>query len=113
MQVGVLLRHLDGVTGEARAQVVHGQEGVVEVERGDLVGHLGVVRAAGVPVAQDDVVEPVGDDALGVHQVPDGLQHGLKGATASGESRVSDAMRPAAPTDDLTLPQELQRRDCG
>lgn len=79
MQVGVLLRDLDGVAGETRAQMVHGQKGVIEVERRDLVGHLGVVRAAGVSVAQDDVVEPVGDDALGVHQVPDGLQHGLTG----------------------------------
>lgn len=62
--------------------MLHGQKGVVEVQRGDLVGHLGVVRAAGVSVAQDDVVEPVGDDALGVHQVPDGLQHGLTGEAA-------------------------------
>lgn len=83
LQVAVLLCDLDGVTGETRAQVVHRQEGVVEVESGDLVGHLGVVRAAGVAVAQDDVVEPVGDDALGVHQVSDGLQDGL-GRNRSG-----------------------------
>lgn len=79
LQVGVLLRDLDGVAGETRAQMVQRQKGVVEVERCDLVGHLGVVCAAGVSVAQDDVVEPVGDDALGVHQVSDGLQHGLPG----------------------------------
>lgn len=53
--------------------MVQRQKGVVEVERCDLVGHLGIVRAAGVTVAQDDVVEPVGDDTLGVHQVSDGL----------------------------------------
>lgn len=70
--------------------MVHRQKGVVEVERGDLVGHLGVVCAAGVSVAQDDVVQPVGDDALGVHQVPDGLQHGLTGA---GEQRPAKTDR--------------------
>lgn len=53
--------------------MVQRQKGVVEVERCDLVGHLGIVRAAGVTVAQDDVVEPVGDDTLSVHQVSDGL----------------------------------------
>lgn len=89
--------------------MVHRQKGVVEVKRWDLVGHLGVVRAAGVSVAQDDVVEPVGDDALGVHQVPDGLQHGLTGGSEQrpaqskqgerGAVSVSDAMRPAVPTD--------------
>lgn len=78
--------------------MVHGQKSVVEVERRDLVGHLGVVRAARVAIAQDDVVEPVGDDALGVHQVPDGLQHGLnnkQGRAVGGGGRQE---RPSAPT---------------
>lgn len=77
LQLGVVLGDLDLVTGETGAQVVQGQEGVVEVQRGDLIGHLGVVGAAGVPVAQDDVVQPVRHHALRVHQVPDGLQHRL------------------------------------
>lgn len=42
-----------------------------------MVGHLGVVGAARVAVTKDDVVEPVGDDALCVHQVSDGLKHSL------------------------------------
>lgn len=108
LQVGVLLCDFDGVTGETRAQMLHGQKGVVEVERRDLVGHLGVVSAAGVAVAQDDIVEPVGDDALGVHQVPDGLQHGLRGdrenkptgGVGVGGFVVSDSMRPRASADD-------------
>lgn len=114
MQVGVLLRDLDGVAGETRAQMVQRQKGVVEVERCDLVGHLGVVCAAGVSVAQDDVVEPVGDDALGVHQVSDGLQHSLSGdserrpAKQTGERGVvSDAMRPRVAAD-----KQLSRKSC-
>lgn len=95
--------------------MVQGQKGVVEVERCNLVGHLGVVRAAGVSVAQDDVVEPVGHDALGVHQVSDGLQHGLTGdserrpAKQTGERGVlSDAMRPRVTTN---FPARVARRN--
>lgn len=66
--------------------MVQGQKGVVEVQRGNLVGHLGVVGAAWVAVAQDDVVQPVWDDALRVHQVSDGFQHGLKHRAQSCET---------------------------
>ena len=37
-----------------------------------------VGRGPWVPVADDDVVQPVWHDALCVHQVPDRLQHGLE-----------------------------------
>lgn len=58
--------------------MVQGQKGVIEVQRGNLIGHFGVVGTPRVTVAQDDVVKPVGDDALRVHQVSDGLQDGLQ-----------------------------------
>lgn len=58
--------------------MVQGQKGVVEVQRGDLIGHFGVVGTAWVAIAQDDVVEPVRNNTLCVHQVSDGLEHGLK-----------------------------------
>lgn len=58
--------------------MVDGQEGVIEVQCGDLIRHFGIVGAARVTVAEDDVVQPVGDDALRVHQVSDGLQHCLE-----------------------------------
>lgn len=57
--------------------MVQGQKGVVEVQCGDLIGHLGVVGATRVAVAEDDVMEPVRNDALCVHQVSDGFQDGL------------------------------------
>ena len=58
--------------------MVQGQKGVIEVQRGDLIRHFGVVGAAWVAIAKDDVVKPVWDHTLGVHQVSDGLQHCLK-----------------------------------
>ena len=47
-------------------------------EHPDLVGHLGVVSSARVAVAEDDVVQEIGDDALRVHQLADRLQHRLE-----------------------------------
>lgn len=44
------------------------------------------MSAAWVPVAKDDVVKPIRDDALSVHQVSDGLQHGLKHRDKSGSN---------------------------
>ena len=50
--------------------MVEVEEGIVEVERRNIVGHVGVVGGAGVPVAQHDVVQPVRHHAGCVHQVP-------------------------------------------
>ena len=57
--------------------MVQRQKGVVEVQRGDLVRHFGVVGTALVAIAQDNVVKPVRDNTFCVHQVSDGLQHSL------------------------------------
>lgn len=53
--------------------MVQRQKGVIEVQRCNLVGHFGIMGTAWVSIAEDDVVEPVGDNALSVHQVSDGL----------------------------------------
>lgn len=66
--------------------MVQGQKSVIEVQCGDLVGHFGVVGTAGVAVAEDDVVKPVWDHTLCVHQVSDGLQHCLK----CGDGKICD-----------------------
>lgn len=78
LKLWLLLSNLYGMTGKTRPQVIQGEKGVVEVQCGDLIGHLGVVGAAWVPVAKNNVVKPVGDDAFCVHQVSDGLQHSLR-----------------------------------
>lgn len=93
LEFGILLIDLDGETGETGTQMLEGQEGVIEVQRGDLIGHFGIVGTAGVTVAQDDVVEPVWDDALGVHQVPDGLQHRLERKPTAGKTTQSKTER--------------------
>lgn len=71
------------VTRKAWLKVIDGQEGIIEVKRGDLIGHLGVMGATGVTVSQDDVMEPVRNDTLSVHEVTDGLQHSLVMKTIS------------------------------
>ena len=78
--VGKLFVHLDVMCGETVTQVVEAEKRVVEIETPALVGrsHFGVVRSPGIAVAQQDVVDKVGHDALGVHQLPDGLQHRLE-----------------------------------
>lgn len=53
--------------------MVQGQKGVIEVQRGDLIRHFGIVGTALVSIAQDDVMKPVWDNTLCVHQVSDGL----------------------------------------
>lgn len=58
--------------------MLKGKKSVVEIQRRDLIGHLGVVGAAWVTVANDDVVKPVWDNTFCVHQVSDGLQHRLQ-----------------------------------
>lgn len=73
LQFRVLLCDFDGVTRETRTQVVQRQKGVIEVQRWDLVRHFGVVGTAWVPIAKDNVVKPIGDNTLSVHQVSDGL----------------------------------------
>ena len=59
-------------------EMIKVQEGVIEVERWDVVGHIGIVGRGRVSVAQDDVMQPVGNNTGGVHQVPDRLQHRLE-----------------------------------
>ena len=58
--------------------MVQRQKGVIEVQRGDLIWHLGIVGTAWVAIAEDNVMKPIWDNALRVHQVPDSLQHRLK-----------------------------------
>ena len=74
----ILDGRLDVALGEALLQMRETEESVVEVERGDLIGHSGVVRGCGVAVAEDNVVEPLGNDAVGVHQVSNGFQNGFE-----------------------------------
>lgn len=50
-----------------------GQKGVVEVQCGDLIGHFGVVSTSWVAIAKYNVMKPVWDNTLCVHQIPDGL----------------------------------------
>ena len=57
--------------------MVQRQKGVIEVECGDLVRHFGVVGTALVAIAKDNVVKPVRDNTLCVHQVSDGLKYSL------------------------------------
>lgn len=73
MQLRVLLCDFYGVARETRTQMVKGQKRVIEVQSGDLVRHFGVVGTAWVAIAQDNVVKPVWDHALCVHEVSDGL----------------------------------------
>ncbi len=48
------------VIGETGLQVLDGQEGVVEVQRGNLVRHLWVMGTTRISITQNDVVKPVG-----------------------------------------------------
>lgn len=57
--------------------MLDGQEGVVEVQGGNLIRHLGVMGTSRIPITQNDVVKPVGDHTLSVHEVTDGFQHSL------------------------------------
>lgn len=57
------------VPREAVPEMLEVQKGVVEVERGDVVVHVGVVSRGGVSIPEDDVMEPVGDDAVRVHHL--------------------------------------------
>jgi len=91
LQLRVLLCDLYGVTRETRAQVVQGQKGVIEVQGGDLIRHFGVMGTAWVTVAEDDVVQPVWDDTLCVHQVPDRLQDGLQESQRNEERQTRQA----------------------
>lgn len=78
LQLRVLFCDFDGITRETRPQMVQRQKGVIEVQRGDLVWHFGVVGTAWVSIAQDNVMKPVWYHTLSVHEVSDGLQHCLK-----------------------------------
>lgn len=53
--------------------MIQGQKGVIEVQRGDLIGHFGIVGTAWVTVTKDDVMKPVWDNTFCVHQVSDGF----------------------------------------
>mmetsp|Transcript_7163 Transcript_7163/g.14532 ORF Transcript_7163/g.14532 Transcript_7163/m.14532 type:complete len:363 (-) Transcript_7163:1954-3042(-) len=70
----VLYREL----GERLLQVVLAEEGVLEGDGGELVRHVGVVRRRRVAVPEEDVVQPLRDGALLVHQVADALQDRLE-----------------------------------
>lgn len=74
----IFLRHLHRVIGEAGLQVLDGQEGVVEVQGGNLIWHLWVMGTTGVSITQNDVVKPVGNHTLCVHEVTNGLKHSLQ-----------------------------------
>jgi hypothetical protein len=58
--------------------VVHVDEGVVKIHSRVGIGHFGVVGGARVPVAQNNIVQPIRNHALRVHQLPDRLQHRLE-----------------------------------
>lgn len=58
--------------------MINGQEGVIEVQGRDLIGHFGVMGTPRVTISQDDVMQPIRDNALGVHQVTYSLQHSLQ-----------------------------------
>jgi hypothetical protein len=53
-------------------------EGVVKIHSRVGIGHFGVVGGARVPVAQNNIVQPIRNHALRVHQLPDRLQHRLE-----------------------------------
>lgn len=55
--------------------MVHIDESVVEIHRGYLGGHFGIVSRAGITIPQNYVVQPIGNNAFCVHQFPDGLQN--------------------------------------
>lgn len=73
LQFGVFFCDFNGVIRETQTQVVQWQERVVEVQSRDLVGHFGVVGTPRVTVAEDNVMQPVRDNTLSVHQISDGL----------------------------------------
>lgn len=73
LQFRVFFYDFDGVTWETWTQVLQGQKGIVEVQSWDLVGHFGVVGTTRVTIAEDNVVQPVRDNTLGVHQISDSL----------------------------------------
>lgn len=58
--------------------MVHIDESIVKIHRGYLRRHFGVVSGARIAITQDNVVQPVGNDAFCVHQFPDGLQNRLE-----------------------------------
>ena len=55
--------------------------------KGNPIIHNG--RTCGVTIAQEDVGQPLGDDGLLVHQVPNALQHCLKIVLLQPEQRSS------------------------
>ena len=73
------LHLVDVRTWEAGAKVALVQEGVLEVDGAQRVGQVLVAGSSRVPVAQEDVQQPVGHGRVVLcHQVPDALQHRLE-----------------------------------
>ena len=59
------------------------EEGVLEVDLGNedlrlLLNDARILSTRWVSIAQEDVCQPVWDDCLLIHQIPDALQHSLE-----------------------------------
>lgn len=66
------------VTRETGLKMINRQEGVIEVQRWDLIGHFGIMGTPRVTISQDDVMKPIRDNTLSVHQVTNSFQYSLK-----------------------------------
>eukprot|EP00976_Prorocentrum_cordatum_P019339 392216-Prorocentrum_minimum.AAC.1 len=79
--LGVLLPLADVLHRKLRERLLQVrlvEEGVLEGDGVELVGHVGEVRRGGVAVAEENVVQPLRDGALLVHEVADALQDRLE-----------------------------------
>lgn len=81
-------------TWERLGEVVSIQESVLEVYSGDeslrVVFHdAGVLCACRVSIPQEDISQPIGNDGLLIHQVPDALQYGFEIVLLQGKKVIS------------------------
>ena len=51
------------------------EESVPKIQHSLLIGHSGVMGHGGVSVAEQDILDPAGHNALGVHQIPNRFQN--------------------------------------